>query len=283
MIRALVIALVGLMTLGASASAANLSGTGAFLAKSLDANGCAREAGGVPSVQLTSWVALGLVASGRSASSTASCIERHAKTLTTTTDVELAVLALTAAGRNPSNAGGRNLVQAVQGSLKNGRIGTLVASNQFGILALKGAGATIPAAAKRTLLADQNRDGSWPVSRGGDGDSNLTASGIMAAVAAGIAPNSIVIVRAVASLKRFRSRGGYALTAGSPPDAQSTAWVLQGLAAAGKRDPAAEAYLASLQRSNGTFAYQRGLAITPVWVTAQAALGLARRPFPLRP
>ena len=283
MIRAFVIALVGLMVLGASASAADRSSTGSFLAKSLDANGCAREAGGVPSVQLTSWVALGLVASGRSAGAARSCIERHSKALTTTTDFELAVLALAAAGRNPRNAGGRNLVRAIQFSFRGGRIGTLVASNQFGILALKSANAPIPAAAKRTLLADQNRDGSWPVSPGGDGDSNLTASGIMAAVAAGIAPTNMVIVRAVRSLKRFRSRGGYALIAGSPPDAQSTAWVLQGLAAARRRDPAAEAYLASLQRSNGAVAYQRGLAITPVWVTAQAALGLARRPFPLRP
>ena len=283
MMRSLLIALLALLVVGVPAQAASLSSTGSFLASSLDANGCARESGAAASVNLTSWAALGLVASGRSAGSAASCIERHSKALTSTTDIELAVLALTAAGRNPSNAGGRNLVQAIQGSLKNGRIGTLVASNQFGILALKGGGATIPAAAKRTLLADQNRDGTWPVSRGGDGDSNLTASGIMAAVAAGIAPNSTVIVRAVASLKRFRSQGGYALTVGSPPDAQSTAWILQGLAAAGKSDPAAEAYLASLQRSNGAVAYQRGLVITPVWVTAQAALGLARRPFPLRP
>ena len=93
MIRALVIALVGLMALGASASAANLSSTGTFLAKSLDANGCAREAGGVPSVQLTSWVALGLVASGRSSGAAAACIERHAKALTTTTDVDATVAA----------------------------------------------------------------------------------------------------------------------------------------------------------------------------------------------
>lgn len=283
MMRSLLLGLLALLVVGVPAQAASLSSTGSFLASSLDANGCARESGAAASVNLTSWAALGLVASGRSASSAASCIERHSKALTSTTDIELAVLALAAAGRNPGNANGRNLVQAIQGSLKNGRIGSLVASNQFGILALKAAGATIPAAAKRTLLGDQNRDGSWPVAPGSDGDSNLTASGIMAAVAAGIAPNSTVIVRAVTSLKRFRSQGGYALTVGSPPDAQSTAWVLQGLAAAGKRDRAAEAYLASLQRSNGAVAYQRGLVITPVWVTAQAALGLARKPLPLHP
>jgi len=283
MMRSLLLGLLALLALGVSAQAASLSSTGSFLASSLDANGCARESGAAASVNLTSWATLGLVASGRSAGSAASCIERHSKALTSTTDIELAVLALAAAGRNPGNANGRNLVLAVQGSLKNGRLGTLVASNQFGILALKATGTAIPVAARSTLLADQNRDGSWPVVPGSDGDSNLTASGIMAAVAAGMAPNSTVITRAVASLKRFRSQGGYALNAGSPPDAQSTAWVLQGLAAAGKRDRAAEAYLASLQRSNGAVAYQRGLSITPVWVTAQAALGLARRPFPLRP
>lgn len=281
--RSLLIGLLALLFVGLPAQAASLSSAGSYLGKSLDANGCARESGETASVHLTSWVALGLVASGRSAGFAASCIERHASALTATTDIELATLALAAAGRNPSNAGGRNLVRAIQTSLHKGRIGTLVASNQFGILALKAAGASIPAAARRTLIADQNRDGSWPVSLGGDGDSNLTASGIMAAVALGIAPTSTVIVRAVAYLKRFRSHGGYALTAGSTPDAQSTAWVLQGLAAAGKRDPAAEAYLTSLQGSTGAVAYQRGLAITPVWVTAQAALGLARRPLPLRP
>jgi len=283
MMRSLLLGLLALLVVGVPAQAASLSSTGSFLASSLDANGCARESGAGASVNLTSWAALGLVASGRSAGSAASCIERHSKALTSTTDIELAVLALAAAGRNPGNANGHNLVQAIQGSLKNARIGSLVASNQFGILALKAAGAAIPAAAKSTLLADQNRDGSWPVAPGSDGDSNLTASGIMAAVAAGMAPNTTVIVRAVASLKRFRSQGGYALTVGSPPDAQSTAWVLQGLAAAGKRDRAAEAYLASLQRSNGAVAYQRGLVITPVWVTAQAALGLARKPLPLHP
>lgn len=281
--RSLLIGLLALLFVGLPAQAASLSSAGSYLGKSLDTNGCAREPGETASVHLTSWVALGLVASGRSAGFAASCIERHASALTATTDIELATLALAAAGRNPSNAGGRNLVRAIQTSLQKGRIGTLVASNQFGILALKAAGAPIPAAARRTLIADQNRDGSWPVSLGGDGDSNLTASGIMAAVALGIAPTSTVIVRAVAYLKRFRNHGGYALTAGSTPDAQSTAWVLQGLAAAGKRDPAAEAYLASLQGSTGAVAYQRGLAITPVWVTAQAALGLARRPLPLRP
>lgn len=281
MIRALVIALA-LLAL-ASPARASVSSAGAYLAGSLDRNGCAREPGGTPTVNLSAWVAFGLVAAGRSASGPAACIEKHASSLKALTDVEVATLALVAAGRNPRSAGGRDFVQTIQSSLRGGRIGTLVATNQFGILALKGAGAPIPASAKRTLLADQNADGSWPVAVGGVGDSNLTATGIQAAIAAGIARNDPVVIRALAALKRFKNRSGYALSAGTQPDAQSTGWVLSGLASAGRSDRAAQSYLAGLQTASGSFAYQRGVAITPVWVTAQATMGLAGRSFPLRP
>ena len=278
---ALVIVLA-LLALAAPAQA-SVSSAGAYLAGSLDRNGCAREPGGTPTVNLSAWVAFGLVAAGRSASGPAACIEKHASSLKALTDVEVATLALVAAGRNPRNAGGRDLVQTIQSSLRGGRIGTLVATNQFGILALKGAGAPIPASAKRTLLADQNADGSWPVAVGGGGDSNLTATGIQAAIAAGVGRNDPVVTRALTALKRFKSRGGYALSACTAPDAQSTGWVLSGLASAGRSDGAAQSYLTGLQAANGSFAYQRGVAITPVWVTAQATMGLAGRSFPLRP
>jgi hypothetical protein len=281
MIRALGLALV-LLVIAAPAQA-SVATAGSYLASSLDANGCAHEPGGTPTVNLSSWVAFGLVAAGQSARGPAACIERHATSLKALTDVEVATLALVAAGRNPRSAGGRDFVQTIQSSVRGGRIGTLVATNQFGILALKAAGAPIPASAKRTLLADQNADGSWPVSPHGDGDSNLTATGIQAAIAAGIPRTDPVITRAIASLARFRSRGGYALSPGGAPDAQSTGWVLSGLASAGRSDAAAGVYLAGLQTANGSFAYQRGVAITPVWVTAQATMGLAGRSFPLRP
>jgi hypothetical protein len=280
--RALVV-LLAFLALAVPAQASSVSSAGAFLAGSLDRHGCAREPGGTPTVNLSSWVAFGLVAAGRSADGPARCIERHASALRAITDIEVATLALVAAGRNPRNAGGRDFVATINASLRGGRIGTLVATNQFGILALKAAGAPIPASAKRTLLADQNADGSWPVAIGGEGDSNLTATGIQAAVASGIAPSDPVITRAVKALAKFRSRGGYTLVLGSPPDAQSTAWVLSGLAAAQRSDAKARSYLGDLQAGNGSFAYQKGVQITPVWVTAQATMGLAARSFPLRP
>jgi hypothetical protein len=37
-----------------------------------------------------------------------------------------------------------------------------------------------------------------------------------------------------------------------------------------------------MQRTNGSFRYNRQFVTTPVWVTSQALAALAREPFPLR-
>ena len=72
--------------------------------------------------------------------------------------------------------------------------------------------------------------------------------------------------------------------------AQSTAWAVQALVAAG-RDPnrmrrrgsrSPLGYLRTLVAPNGSVRYSRTSAQTPVWVTAQALTALARRPFPIR-
>ena len=280
----LVVALAAVLAaLPAAAPAASVPAAATYLQRSLDARGCAREPGGIASANLTAWVALGLVAAGRDASRAASCLEAHTRHLSRLTDYEIVALALVAAGRDPRRAGGHDLVAAIRGFQRGGRIGTTVASNQFGILALSAARAPIPAGARRTLLADQRADGSWPVAAGGPGDSNLTASGIDAAVAAGLSRSSAAVRLGARALRRFRAGGGYRLAAGAPPDAQSTAWALQGLAGAGWTDADARAWLGRLQSRDGSFAYQPGVRATPVWVTAQAVLGLTGRAFPLRP
>ena len=55
----------------------------------------------------------------------------------------------------------------------------------------------------------------------------------------------------------------------------------QALVAAGRDPGPALTALRRLQRPDGSFAYRRGQAITPVWVTAQALPALARRPLPI--
>jgi hypothetical protein len=97
--------------------------------------------------------------------------------------------------------------------------------------------------------------------------------------------------RAARWLERAQNAdGGYALQAG-PSNAQSTAWAVQGLIAAG-RDPAQVrrgggrsplAYLRSLVGPDGAIRYSRTSAQTPVWVTAQALTALAGKALPLAP
>jgi hypothetical protein len=84
------------------------------------------------------------------------------------------------------------------------------------------------------------------------------------------------------------SDGGFGQSAGRSSNAQSTAYAVQGLVAAG-RDPGTFrksgrsplVYLRSLQRRNGRIDYSRISGQTPVWVTAQAVMALERKPLPL--
>jgi hypothetical protein len=77
--------------------------------------------------------------------------------------------------------------------------------------------------------------------------------------------------------------GGWTL-AGGVTNSQSTAWAVQGLLAAGGSGAAVSggvSYLSRRQASDGHYAYSPSSDQTPVWVTAQAVTGVARKPFPL--
>jgi hypothetical protein len=78
------------------------------------------------------------------------------------------------------------------------------------------------------------------------------------------------------------------MSPGGVSDAQSTAWAIQGLVAAG-RDPdrarrngarSPLTYIRSPQAPNGAVLSSRTSTQSPVWVSAQALTGLARRSFP---
>ena len=83
--------------------------------------------------------------------------------------------------------------------------------------------------------------------------------------------------------------GGFPQQHGGESNAQSTAWAVQGLIAAGASPPAVRrrgsrspvGYLESLLAPNGSVRYSRTSAQTPVWVTAQALIALAGKTFPV--
>jgi prenyltransferase beta subunit len=141
----------------------------------------------------------------------------------------------------------------------------------------------------RWLIRQQDADGGFSFAKAGDlADVDDTAAALEAL--AGTAPSARS--RAVAYIRAAQNRdGGFPAEPGARSNAQSTAWAVQGLIAAGA-DPAHVRthgsrsplrYLRSLITRRGSIDYARGVSLTPVWVTAEGILALDRRPFPLRP
>lgn len=224
---------------------------------------------------LTAWAVLGLTASGRAPTRVGDYLATAPAT--SANDLALRILALDALGRDTDPFAAR--LEAMR--RPDGRIGTLVNSTIWGVLALRSAGR--PAGASvRYLLRAQRPSGGWAWYPRGAADSNDTAAAVEAFVALHV--RSAPIRRALAYLRRRQRRdSGFELQPGRGSDAQSTAWAIQAFLAAG-RDPGrrAFAYLARLRRPDGSFRYSARYTATPVWVTAQVLPALARRPFPLR-
>ncbi|MDQ3874265.1 MAG: terpene cyclase/mutase family protein [Actinomycetota bacterium] len=277
-LKALAAVLASLLALPAT-SARPIERATAYVAARQQADGGFAEAGQPSTAVVTAWAALGLVAAGR-------VPERAADYLTgkpypTATDLALRVLALAALGRDVAVLAGR--LDALRRT--DGRVGALVNSTAWGVLALRAAGRPAGARSVRFLLRRQRPDGGWPWFPGGASDSNDTAAVIQALRAAGVPKRNRAIRRGVAYLRKLQNRdGGFALAAGRASDAQSTAWAIQAFVAAGRAPGGAPfAFLNRLQRSDGSFRYSRRYATTPVWVTSQVLPALARRPFPLAP
>jgi prenyltransferase beta subunit len=241
------------------------------------------EAGGTSDPTLTAWAVLGIAASGRAPSTVSKGGASPAEYLAsrparTANELALRILALDALGEDVREPADR--LAAIRRA--DGRIGPLVNSTVWSVIALRAAGRPAPVGSVRYLLRQQRPTGGWSWAPRGAPDSNDTAAAIQALRAAGVRGRPIR--RGMAYLRRLQNRdGGFALTPGRASDAQSTAWAIQAFVAAGAHPPAAAfRYLVSLKQPGGSFRYSRRHAITPAWVTAQVLPALARKPFPLR-
>jgi len=249
-----------------------------YVASHQQADGGFAEPGGRSDLSLTAWSVLGLAAAGRApARSPAAYLA--GQQIRTANDLALRILALRALREDATSD-----LQRLEGLRRpDGRIGALVNSTIWGVIALRGAGR--PAGTSvRYLRRAQQRSGGWSWFLRGAADTNDTAAAVQALRAAGVSARARPIRRALAYLGRLQGRdGGFALQPGRGSDAQSTAWAIQAFVAAGRKpSPAAFRYLAGLRRADGSYRYSRRYVTTPVWVTAQVLPALARRPFPLR-
>jgi len=240
----------------------------------------------------TGWAALGLAAAGRPTERAVAWVRRHPRELSDLGALERTVLLLGATRTSPRRFAGRDLVaELVARRRRDGSFGGRVNTTAFGVLALRAAGVRSLERSTAWIAAQANRDGGFNFAgRGGPSGIDDTGAALQALVAGGRSRRSAVVRRAASFLARRQNPdGGFPLAPGGASNAQSTAWAVQGLLAAGRapervrrggaRDPLS--YLRSLVAPSGLVRYSRTSEQTPVWVTAQALTALARRPFPL--
>ncbi len=150
------------------------------------------------------------------------------------------ILGIVAGGRDPRAFGGVNLVeQLTQAYTTTGQYGASVTDQAWALLALDAVRVPIPQAAIEWLLAQQQPNGGWEFAPGWGTDSNTTGLVLQALVATGVTPDSPGIMSAIQYLRALQNGdGGFPYTKPSPygtdTDANSTAYAIQGLMAAGQ-------------------------------------------------
>ncbi|MBK9710369.1 MAG: cell wall anchor protein [Kouleothrix sp.] len=204
-------------------------------------------------------------------------------------------LAVVAAGKDPRNFGGQNLLQILLKTYngQTGQYGADITGHAYALLALASAGQPIPPAAIAALEKSQLPDGGWSFdgSAATGSDTNTAALAVQALVAAGAKGEPLG--RALAYLKSQQNAdGGFpysrASAFGTDSDANSTAVVIQALVAAGedpralRRDADPVGALLRLQNPSGAFRYQAALPDDNDLASAQAIPALLLRPFPLK-
>ncbi len=289
----------------AGSAAGAISREIAFLARAQDRDGGFGAAPGQASSELYSaWVALGLAGAGRNplslrrdGQSVLAAIRAEASTLEGAGDLERTILALHACGVPVrSLPGGDPVARLLRYREADGSFGGLSNLTAFAILALRAAGYAPTSPDIRTAASwlgrQQDRDGGFGYAvRGGPSDVDDTAAVLQALVAGGGRGGSAVTRASAYLLSAQNLDGGYPQQPGGSSNAQSTAWAIQGLVAAG-RNPAAVsrdgsrsplAYLQTLLTASGSVRYSASAAQTPVWVTAQALAAEGRSPLPIAP
>ncbi len=286
------------LALPAGASAASASKrAAAWLAKAQNSDGGFGSASGQASGELyTGWASLGLTAGGRNprdverrGHSPIDYIRTGAGQIREVGEVERTILVVEASGLSAHAFGGRDFVARLNGYRRaNGSFADFVSYTAFGILALRAADAGGTNKPSRWLARQQNEDGGFGLSPSAQSDVDNTGAALQALAATG---RRGPLDDAIGYLRGAQNGdGGFGQFEGRSSNAQSTAYAVQGLVAAG-RNPgrfrrggnSPIGYLRARQNGDGSVDYSRVSAQTPVWVTAQAVMALARKPLPLDP
>lgn len=297
---------------GASASAAATArrdialGVGYLASAQKQDGGFGTEAGAASTELYSGWTATGLAAAGMPPLALESgghtlvdLLRAQAGTLDELGSVERTMIALYASGVPARRLVGVDLLHRLLAQRKpDGSFADEATHTAFAIFALLAVSRSAHAAEIRAagswLARQQNRDGGFSFgARGDPSDVDDTAAAIEGLTAAGLGGgDGGTIARAIGYLKKAQSPdGGFPEQPGESSNAQSTAWAVQALRAAGRPvgfagSPDADTpigYLERLVAPNGSVHYAKDVTQTPVWVTAEALAAFAGRPYPIGP
>ncbi len=294
---------VGAFTVDAHAASSSLSPELTFLTSAQNADGGFGGARGQVSSELyTAWTAMGLAAAGRnpasvrrSGHSVLDSLRAQVDTLQGLGDAERTILAARACGASAYSFAGRNLVaEVLRARASDDSFDHQVNLTAFAIFALRAVGHSpgFPAIREAAgwIERQQSSDGGFSFgSHGSPSDVDDTGAALQALADAGARDRRLLGAAADYLIRSQGLDGGFPQQYGGESNAQSTAWAIQGLIAAGY-DPGAIrrrgsrtpiGYLESLRAPDGSIRYSRTGAQTPVWVTAQALIALAGRTFPV--
>jgi energy-coupling factor transport system substrate-specific component len=272
-----------------------------YLEHAQNRDGGVGAAPGQASAQLfTGWAALGLASAGVDV---ATLRRGHGVPLLTYVrggegasdpgSLERTILVLRAAGASATAP--RNLVaELVHRISADGSVSGQANLTAFAVLALRAAGGpgtgALDARGLRWLAGEADRDGGFGFDGRGSGSDADDTGAVLEAFGSSPAPAVVrARRRAVGFLRRDQdSDGGFSDGAGAGSNAQSTAWAVQGLLAAGvspgslRRDGHSPlGYLTGLVSAAGAVSYARGQTQTPVWVTGEALMALTGTPLPI--
>lgn len=275
----------------------------AFLLSAQNADGGYGGARGQGSSELyTAWAAMALAAAARNpvsvvrdGHSVLDSLRAQVGTLHGLGDAERTVLAARACGVSAYSFAGRDLVAEVMGArASDGSFAHQVNLTTFAIFALRAVGHSpaFPAIRKAVgwIERQQNYDGGFSFGvRGSPSDVDDTGAALQALADGGARDRRALGAAAGYLIRSQNPDGGLPQQYGGQSNAQSTAWAVLGLIAAGyeldtvrrggSRSPGG--YLESLRAPDGSIRYSRTSAQTPVWVTAQALFAIAGHAFPV--
>jgi outer membrane protein assembly factor BamB/prenyltransferase beta subunit len=206
-------------------------------------------------------------------------------------DYARTILAVYAAGRDPSDFGGFDLVELLKSKVKeNGQIGDFTYTTIWGLMALKVCGEDV----SRTvdwLKSQQNPDGGFGWAPGEASDYDDTAAAIQALIATGEDSSSDVIAKALNYLRTGQNEdGGFKFFGNSSSNAASDSWIIQAIIACGqnplewkRNNISVVDHLLSLQQPDGSFYYTAHQKSNPGYMTSSAIIALLGKPFPLKP